>query len=72
MSDVLRPHQSKVLLIGYSLLGAKMENKIHQLNKRVNHPLSPGEVVGGILEKEQITQAQAADHLGISRTCGGK
>lgn len=45
-----------------------MKNKIHQLDKRVNRPLSPGEVVAGILEEEGITQTQAADHLGISRT----
>jgi len=36
------------------------------LNKRVNRPLPPGEVVAGILEEEEITQTQAANHLGIS------
>jgi len=34
------------------------------MNKRVNRPLSQGEVVAGILEEEEITQTQAADHLG--------
>ena len=45
-----------------------MNNKIDQLNKRANRPLSPGEVVAGILEEQEITQTQAANHLGISRT----
>ncbi|MEO6908867.1 MAG: HigA family addiction module antitoxin [Abditibacteriaceae bacterium] len=49
-----------------------MKNKIDQLNKRVNRPLSPGEVVAGILEEQEITQTQAADHLGISRTSPGE
>jgi hypothetical protein len=45
-----------------------MKTKIDQLNKRVNRPLSPGEIVAGILEEQEITQTQAASHLGISRT----
>lgn len=45
-----------------------MKNKIDPLNKCENHPLFPGEVVAGILEEQEITQTQAADHLGNTRT----
>ena len=46
----------------------KMKNKIDRLNKRAYRPLSLGEVIAGIFEEQEITQTQAANHLGVSRT----
>jgi addiction module HigA family antidote len=44
------------------------EARMNKLKKRDTPPLTPGEVVAGILEEQGISQTKAADDLNVSRT----